>query len=1663
MSSFKYYNDEITIFYGNEVYIDPPIFTNQINISGYFYFENTIDNITINKETGSITIYPNIDINIYLINIFFENLKTELKLIVKPIIIYEINSFSYESDNFFKKYNPIIKPENIQLNFKLENDISGIQINNNGEISFNENLMINTYKLIIVSNYEDIISHSIITFDVFPVINYKDKIIYLNHLEKYETDQPIVNPVGGIFSIANIVNGITIDPDNGIIKIGETKSGLQNIIINYYINSVYVTTTLIFYIKTNIEYKKLVLDYGILFETEKPHISDFGGYFETDNKNITIDYNLGIIKLLNNIPTGDYKINIFYTINNYKTSIIFELKIMPIFYYKNNNLKIIYGYKDTSEEPILTELKDGIFTILNEIDNVYINPKTGIIYFNLIIDVGKYQLDINYNKNNINKIIYFHFCILPKIEINDNTQEINIVENLKDINILVTPENGIFTNNLNIPIINNQLKLSLLTKEVKRYDIEITYEYKKIKNNIKYSFTINPKYYYENNSIKLNYNEIFTSEYPIIYPSGGIFDSNLYENIILDQSTGVISINKTIKVGKYELTFFYTVNDIKTSTNFFIEIYPILKYNSKLIIEYNDSNNLVQSCKPNKNPNNGIFTVQEENIIIDSYGIISLPTNNDIGEYSLTVNYSINSVTTSIEYFYEIIPQKIKVNFNVYDKYYNGLSNVKIKHNYNFPLLYETEYDSVDVGNRLLYIKNISIDNIDIQNKYKIEDVIVKTNIIQLELDINFIGIDKIYNGSNNATVEYTINNLCNNDKVFIIDYIALFETVTVGKQKIIIKNINLGGKDSKNYKAKHIYETFANINKAELLLSFSCEDKIYNNNKKTILKFLECTGMLKKDHLSIDFVDAEYSDINVGDQIPINIKTIRLKGKDAYNYYGVSKSDIYGNIFPKEVTPILICNDKVFDNTKTAIITFEKIEDYNIISYDAEYIDENVGNKKQIIIKNIIIDNKNYFIKDKTILGNILPKQINFHFEGTDKIYDGKNNVDGIINLDISNIVIEYDALFKNINCGSNRDIVLINCKINSNKNYCIGTCTTNKSTILPRKINVEFLGFNKTYDSTTDAYVKLKSVNNLCGNDKIKIKNYKSYFEDKSIGINKKIIISNIELENNFNNNYYVEESYTYANIDSKELHIILLANDKTYDTTTNADITIQSIKGILFNDNIYIMNYIAAFEDPNFGIGKNVFVKDFIFGGTDSKNYHFNKIIKTKANINKLLLPINFTNQKKIYDGKTVLTDISYNIADLDIKIKSYNANFLNANVGKNKVININKITLEGQTANNYYVEDYKIFGDIDYTKLNIKWICEDKFYDGSNIANVKYITNNNLKIEFKAFYTDENVKIEILNKYIDNYFLDDEYIITGNILPMPIKLNIINKDKIFDDICDYDVLFDTSFNIISYNAYFEDKNVGINKKIIIKDIIIDSQNYICKDIIVYGNIVPQKIIANINIENKIYNKNDKAKILNYTFEKKNIRIISYDATFEDCNSGLQNVFIKNIILSNKNYCCDDQQVKASIIPINLTKINFVIEDKIYDGTTNAKIIKYTIIDKIEILSYSANFTDEIVGNNKIVNISNITFSNPNYISSSFSVIGIIKPKVLTINFSNKDKITVDSIDGIINNDLIYVESFNSKHIKSVDGKPAILVSNIIINGTNISNYTVNNQII
>jgi hypothetical protein len=455
----------------------------------------------------------------------------------------------------------------------------------------------------------------------------------------------------------------------------------------------------------------------------------------TNNNHYYIDNTTGIIYFDISLNVNVYNIIVKYTLDTYSNTFVYNHSILPYINYDQESFN--FGYINYSQKPFVNT-NNGSFSIefildtFIQAESISIDSSSGIIRFNNDIIIGYNKFYVIFNKRGLFAKTLYQYTVKPNIKYEDiYIIDYGIIQNI--VPIIVNPINGLF--NLYyiydfISLINiNTGEIQINSVNLGYFNFPIVYTSSDISNTFNINLLVLPQIIYPK-AYEFDYGFISETDEPYVSVSGGIF--NLFldtSNIYINNQTGIIYFNNLVNVNEYYLNIYYSIYDISSSTILNVTVSPYLKYNDSFILEYGTNG---QSNTPDFNPKNGKFSLLNNTIngiTINEYnGSINVSSIAKKDDYSVDVQYIYNNIPKIVPVSILIQSTTIYIDFQIFDKVYDGTTDVKVKSNKILP------------G----YIKN--------------------------------------------------------NDKVFISSYEAKFVSAQVGLQPVIIDNIVLGGPDSNNY-----------------------------------------------------------------------------------------------------------------------------------------------------------------------------------------------------------------------------------------------------------------------------------------------------------------------------------------------------------------------------------------------------------------------------------------------------------------------------------------------------------------------------------------------------------------------------------------------------------------------------------------------------------------------------------------------------------------------------------------------------------------------------------------------------------------------------------------------------------------------------------------------
>jgi hypothetical protein len=178
----------------------------------------------------------------------------------------------------------------------------------------------------------------------------------------------------------------------------------------------------------------------------------------------------------------------------------------------------------------------------------------------------------------------------------------------------------------------------------------------------------------------------------------------------------------------------------------------------------------------------------------------------------------------------------------------------------------------------------------------------------------NLLALDKVYDGTTNATLDATnagLVGVTNGDDVTLIssNAIGYFADKNVGTNKpVTVIGLTLGGAQATNYELVDPTNVTANITPAGLTISgVTVADKVYDGT--TIATLIGTAGlsgpMVSNDDVSLVTSNATafFADANAGTNKPVTVTGYTLTGADAGNYTLAQPAGLTASILPL-VTP---------------------------------------------------------------------------------------------------------------------------------------------------------------------------------------------------------------------------------------------------------------------------------------------------------------------------------------------------------------------------------------------------------------------------------------------------------------------------------------------------------------------------------------------------------------------------------------------------------------------------------------------------------------------------------------------------------------------------------------------------------------------------------------
>jgi hypothetical protein len=620
----------------------------------------------------------------------------------------------------------------------------------------------------------------------------------------------------------------------------------------------------------------------------------------------------------------------------------------------------------------------------------------------------------------------------------------------------------------------------------------------------------------------------------------------------------------------------------------------------------------------------------------------------------------------------------------------------------------------------------------------------------------NFAADNKVYDGTTVATgLGFDDNRIPGDNLSF--QRTAEFENSSVGNNKVVVyKSVSItGGTDVNNYileTDQSHWKTDANriISPAPVTVTVVASDKPYDGNTTATVTL--SGNFVTGDDVSLTFTSATFADASVGLGKTVTVSGIALTGEKAGQYTLASTTATATASITPVARTIAVTGDSeyIYSGLPQGPATATVSAGDGSVSYTYSGTDSTTyatsstppANAGTYQVVATVVENGNYAgATSEPYIFTINKRELTvIDVVAQDKVYDkttqasvSVGSLSGVVGSD--DVSVNASANFDNAQVGNNKTIT-VSYSLQGTKaaNYMApagGVLTSaGEITLRPLTITGSFDAIDKVYNRTSSASinnVKLQLVSVIPGDD-VTLKAIAS-FADKLVGNSKPVALTSSILEGADSGNYmltFTSAPTTSADITPKALTVTgAMAQDKTYDGTPGATITVSALNGVISGDDVTLDALVGTFAQSDAGNGIPV-TPALTLKGTDAANYALTQPSGLTASVLKRELTVTGAEAvDKTYDATTdiVILDavLQGKVSSDDVSLGSLGGQVANKNVGTDKPVTAT-LTLTGAKVSNYtLVQPVGLTVTISPKSVSVTGaVAMDKTFDGTTDA-------------------------------------------------------------------------------------------------------------------------------------------------------------------------------------------------------------------------------------------------------------------------------------------------------------------------------------------------------
>jgi len=657
---------------------------------------------------------------------------------------------------------------------------------------------------------------------------------------------------------------------------------------------------------------------------------------------------------------------------------------------------------------------------------------------------------------------------------------------------------------------------------------------------------------------------------------------------------------------------------------------------------------------------------------------------------------------------------------------------------------------------------------------------------------------------------------------------LGTFDTKNVGTNKVVTTAIGIDGADKNNYTIVQPTDVRADITAKAIAVAATGVNKVYDGTTASGAT-LGSTGLASGDKVTFSASTNTFDTKDVGDGKLVSLTGITASGADAANY----------------------------TLSNTAATTHANVTPYIISLTGTRTYDQTTSVAASLFGTNGVVNGVNGEKLSLSGAGTTSSKNVGTY----NRAADGTGNL-GLGSLALTGI----DTA--------------------SAGNYSLAG-GVDRFVITPHALTVTATGVDKVYDASRTASVSLAG-NHIFSGDDLSLGYTGALFSDKNAGANKSIAVTGIGASGADAGNYTVNTTASaIARISPKNITGSIVADSRTYDTTTNAT-THGTLTGVISGDSLSYSSTTGSFADKNAGADKTVTVSG-VLAGNDLNNYVVTANTTTTASIARASVIVSTVASDKVYDSNTGASSVlsASGVLGSDVvTFSSSGASFDDANARTGKTVTTSGIAAGGADAGNY------IWNTSSTTLAAVTPYVIDlhgeRVYDGSTVIaasafagdfHVDGINGDTLTLSGAGSVADKNVgtgkglvSLGTLGLQGNGSALSTNYTLVGGshwatITPKQITVDAQGSTKVYDAntlataaLSSTGVIGGDQVVFNGTGALYDTKNVGTGKTVTVTGISAsgtDAANYTYNaTALTTGDITPLTVLGTIGAHDKTY---------------------------------------------------------------------------------------------------------------------------------------------------------------------------------------------------------------